>query len=483
MLSLDLKNKDTKPVFDWFEKMSRIPRGSGNMEKISEFCVDFAKSHGLKFVKDDANNVIIYKDATKGYENCQPVILQGHLDMVCQNHPWRPFDFEKEGINILAEGDFVMADGTTLGADNGIGAAMILAILESDKTPHPPIEAVFTTDEEIGMIGASKLDVKNLSGKKIINLDSEDLHELTVSCAGGSDFTMKFDTTLKTVCAKFVKLRLVGLLGGHSGVEIHKGRTNANKLLGELLWELSRKMDFDIVSSFGGTKPNAIPNVNETFLCIKDVNAFNNVIRTIVSKLKSKISKTEPDFGCEMVVFDEDGTYTCFCDEDKKRFINALCDCPDGVIKMSENIDGLVETSLNLGIVKADANGVFFHHALRSNVDAQLSELEERMTFFANKMGAKPEIFGRYPSWEFKEDSTLQEIYKIAHKEHFGFDVKVCAIHAGLECGVFSSKIEGADCISVGPQLYDVHTVNEKMSISSVEDSFAMLCKTLSMCK
>lgn len=483
MLSLNLKNKDTKPVFDWFEKMSHIPRGSGNMEKISEFCVDFAKSHGLKFVKDDANNVIIYKNAAKGYENAQPVILQGHLDMVCQKIQRLDFDFEKDGINIFTEGDFVKADGTTLGADNGIGAAMILAILESDNIPHPPIEAVFTTDEEIGMIGASKLDVKNLSGKKIINLDSEDLHELTVSCAGGSDFTINFVPDTKTVIGKCAKIKMSGLLGGHSGVEIHKGRTNANKLCGKILDKLLEKVHFDIISSFGGTKPNAIPNSNETVVCVYDEETFEREFFEVVNAIKSEICKNEPDFRCDVEIEKEQNTYICFTEKDKERFVYLLSNCPDGVLKMSDNIDGLVETSLNLGIMRADENGVFFHHALRSNVDAQLSELEEKMSAFATKNNAKCEIFGRYPSWEFKEDSTLQEIYKIAHKEYFGFDVKVCAIHAGLECGVFSSKIDGADCISVGPQLYDVHTVNERMSISSVEDSFAMLCKTLSMCK
>ncbi len=481
MLSLNLKNKDTKPVFDWFEKMSRIPRGSGNMEKISQFCVDFAKSHGLEFIKDDANNVIIYKGASKGYENAQPVILQGHLDMVCQKIQGLDFDFEKDGINIFSDGDFVKADGTTLGADNGIGAAMILAILESDKICHPPIEAVFTTDEEIGMIGASKLDVKNLSGKKVINLDSEDLHELTVSCAGGSDFTVSFGVTKEEVLGHKVKININGLCGGHSGVEIHKGRTNANKLCGEILNLLSKNVDFEIVSSFGGTKPNAIPNSNETVVCIDDTEKFKSALGKIVKEIKEKIKQTEPSFEC--FIQEEDNVENCVCISEKEKFIKSLCVYPDGVQAMSENIDGLVETSLNLGIMKADENGVFMHFALRSNVDASLTQLEEKMTDISNDLGAKAQVFGRYPSWEFKEDSTLQEIYKKAHKEHFGFDVKVCAIHAGLECGVFSSKIDGADCISVGPQLYDVHTTNERMSISSVEDSFEMLCKTLSMCK
>ena len=473
-----------RKVFDIFGEISKIPRGSGNRVKIADYCENFAQNLKLKYIRDDENNVIIFKAATKGYENAEPIILQGHLDIVCQSTEDKVIDFLTQGLSIYRDGDFIKADRTTLGADNGIAVAYIMAILSSDDIPHPPIEAVFTADEEIGLLGANALDTSVLKAKKMINLDSETDDVLTVSCAGGQDVLLKIPVTQKQRSGTKLTLGIKGLLGGHSGVEIDKGRTNANRLMGKLLFMLNEECEFDILSINGGKKPNAIPNsciaeicTNNSELIIKWIDNAHTLLAL------SEIKEKEPDFQIE-IKKENDGEYVCFDTITKDNLLYLLTNAPDGVIKMSEEIEGLVETSLNLGVLSTENSFVSFHYALRSNKENELHLLTEKVLAKGEKARAENEVSGFYPPWEFKNDSPLRELYKECYKEMFNKDITVEAIHAGLECAVFSSTIKDLDCISVGPTMYDVHTPNESLSISSALKTFELLLKVLAQsCK
>lgn len=465
-------------VFYYFKKISAVPRGSGNMNGIARFCEDFAVKHGLKYVRDKSDNVVIYKEASEGYENSEPVILQGHLDMVCQKTDECQIDFEKDGIELYADGDYVKARGTTLGADNGIAVAIILAILESDSIAHPPIEAVFTTDEEVGMIGARAFDTGVLKAKKMINLDSEEDGTVTVSCAGGSDFRVNIPLEFERKYGTKITLTLSGLQGGHSGVEINKGRANADILAGRILNHLNGICEFDIISVNGGDKSNAIPNSFTAELCVYNINDFCGDAEKYFDVLKREICDREKNFTAHISVQGDD-YYSVLTDPLKSKIIFTLLCVPNGVMQMSADIDGLVETSLNLGVLKTENNSVIMHFALRSNKQSALMFLEERLSAFFKVQNVEYETFGHYPPWEYKENSELRRIYEQTYTELYGKAPKIEAIHAGLECGVFASVIKDFDCIAIGPALYDVHTVNEKLSISSTENLFNLIIKML----
>lgn len=473
-----LENVKPQRVFKYFEDICGIPHGSGDMDKIADYCVEFAKSHSLKHVRDTANNVIIYKNGTAGYENAEPVILQGHLDMVCQKTEESNIDFENDGLEIFVDGDFVKARGTTLGADNGIAVAMILAILESEEYSHPPIEAVFTTDEEIGMVGAKKLDMSLLNGRKMINIDSEEENAVTVSCAGGSDFKVSLPISKAYKSGTEITVILKGLQGGHSGIEIDKGRVNANILAGRFLKHLADITDFDIIAIDGGDKGNAIPNLCRIKLCVADAEVFKNEAEKYLEVIKNEISEREKDFTA-IITLGAKGDYFVFDNELKRALIFVLLCTPNGIIEMSKSIEGLVETSLNLGILATEEENVTMLFTLRSNKKSVHVALEEKLKGFFGILNCSIEVWGHYPPWEFVENSPLQKLYIDTYKDIIGVEPSVVAIHAGLECGTFSDALPGLDCISIGPDLYDVHTVNEKMSISSTERIFRVLTSLL----
>ena len=481
-LMREFKPLSPEKVFRFFGEICRIPHGSGDMEKIADYCVGFAESRGLRFDRDNSNNVIIYKNGTKGFENSEPVILQGHLDMVCQKTAESDVDFLKDPISIYVDGDYVKAKGTTLGADNGIAVAMVLSILDSVDISHPPIEAVFTTDEEIGMIGASRLDMSKLSAKRMVNLDSEEDDVLTVSCAGGMDFNAKATAETKVSDGIALKLTVKGLTGGHSGVEIDKGRVNSNVLAGRILNALKKTADFDIVSVFGGDKCNAIPLRTEITVITKDAKQLKSEVLAIEEVIKKEISAREPDFNIEISNLSESGK-TAFSDSAQHKIIYLLNLVPNGICEMSREIEGLVETSLNLGILKADVNGIYVTHALRSNKSSAIRSLSDRLSLLYSALGFECETGGYYPPWEFKENSALQDAYRDAYSAINGTPVKVEAIHAGLECAVFADKIKGLDCIAIGPTLFDVHTTGERMQISSVEKIYKTVTKLLESLK
>lgn len=478
---MKLENLKPQRVFKYFEEICAIPHGSGDMDRIADYCVEFAKSHSLEYKRDAADNVVIYKNATKGYENAEPVILQGHLDMVCQQTEDRNIDFLNDGLDIFVDGDFVKARGTTLGADNGIAVAMVLAILESNEYKHPRIEAVFTTDEEIGMVGATKLDMDWLSGTKMINIDSEEQNAVTVSCAGGSDFKVTMTVSRVKKSGTEITVILKGLKGGHSGIEIDKGRVNANMLAGRFLNHIASVADFDIISIDGGDKGNAIPNLCKIRLCVDDVADFVDKAEKELEIIKNEIAERERNFS-PVVSVGENVEHEVFDGKLKNDIVYALTCSPNGIIEMSAGIAGLVETSLNLGILATENEEITMLFTLRSNKKSAMQALENKLKTFFGALPCHIEASGHYPPWEFKENSELQNLYKEVFAEKMGYEPEIVAIHAGLECGIFYSAIEGLDCISIGPDLFDVHTVNEKMSISSTEKIFNILIALLEKC-
>lgn len=479
---MQTNNLKPQKVFEYFNMLSAIPHGSGDMDGIASFCENFAKEHGFKFIRDKDNNVIIFKNGTAGYEKCEPIILQGHLDMVCQKTPESSIDFTKDGLDLYIDGDFVKAKGTTLGADNGIAVAMVLAILDSADIPHPPIEAVFTTDEETGMIGARALDMSVLRGKRMINLDSETENIVTVSCAGGGDFRVSIPIVRSTVQGTKITLDIKGLQGGHSGVDIKNNRENANMIAGRVLNELKSNFDFDIISINGGDKSNAIPNRCIIELSVSAPNEFITCAEKYFDIIRNEISDREPDFKPNVSI-GEAGEFDVFTSDIKEKIIYTLLCVPNGITEMSAEIKGLVQTSLNLGILVTNEQNIILHFALRSNKKSALLFLEQRLMAFFNNLDLKYETFGHYPPWEYKSNSPLRELYCNIYFSKFDKNPKITAIHAGLECGVFSDGIKDLDCISIGPNLYDVHTVRERLSISSTQNLYNMVVELLGKLK
>lgn len=480
MSNLNLANKSR--VFYYFEEICKIPHGSKNMTKIADFCVDFANKHNLKFVRDDANNVIIYKNGTKGYEESAPVILQGHLDMVCQKTPNSDINFETDGLKVFVDGDFIKAQDTTLGADNGIAVAMMLAILENTELSHPPIEAVFTTDEEIGMIGAGKLDMSKLTAKRMINLDMGKNDEAIISCAGGIDVKITLPIKRSVACGKKLSFVISGLKGGHSSGMIDKGRVNADVLAGRILAYLKKIGDFDIIEMCGGNKGNVIPSHCEFSIVVGNSEEFISKVEDYIDEIKKEVADREENLKVS-IRLDEEGNFKVINKEAKDKIIYLLTALPNGVMEISTKIRNLVETSLNLGILKTDENEISLLYTLRSNKESALSYLQEKMFLMAEYSGCNVETSGHYPSWEYIEDTELQRLYVKCYKEKFGNAPKLHAVHAGLECGIFSSKIKGLDCIAIGPDMFDIHTVNERLSISATDEFFEFLKYFLSKCK
>lgn len=472
-----LGNLTPSDVFKYFEDICSVPHGSGNVSALAEYCVNFAKTHSLKCVRDDDDNVIIYKEGTS--DSGEPLILQGHLDMVCQKTEESSVNFEKDGLEIYVDGDMITANGTTLGADNGIAVAMILSILASNDLKHPPIEAVLTSDEEIGMVGAGELDVSLLRSKRMINLDSESDDVVTVSCAGGSDFAVTLPFTRVSKRGFLVKIELKGLKGGHSGVKIGEGRVNASILLGRMLNAISEITDIDLVSVFGGDKANAITNHVQANIVVYDVDEFLSEFAEITSEIKREISAREPDFSVMLTCGDEPADIEVISDECLLDLIYILGTAPNGVMEMSAEIEGLVETSLNLGILNTLPNEIYLHFSLRSNKLSALKALEDKLLLFFSKIKCSIETSGYYPSWEYNADSPLRDTYVSVFTEMMGKEPNIEAIHAGLECGVFASQIADFDCIAIGPTMYDVHTADERLSISSTEKIYNVLIKTL----
>ena len=462
---------DTQRVFDFFEEISQIPRISGSSGKIADYLESFAKSRGLFYKRDSNNNVIVRKSATRGYENASAVIFQSHTDMVGDKVAGSNFDFQKDGVSLCYDGDFIRADGTTLGADDGIGMAYALAVLDSKDIEHPEIEALFTSDEEIGLIGAAAFDTSELHGRWLINIDSDEEGVFTVGCAGGERVDVSLPYKPDEVVDSVIKIKLSGLIGGHSGVEIDKGRENAIKILAEIL---SACDDLRICDFSGGSADNAIPSFAE---CAVLTHNRETLLRAI-KKMKERISNKEPSatFYIEDV---EDETRSAYSIENSARILEIVSDMPTGVYKMSEDIQGLVETSSNLGVVGVSGGRVTLAVSVRSSKNSEKSALCDRIFDIAKCFSAETSARGEYPAWEYKKDSELCDVMKRVYLDTFGREPTVMVIHAGLECGIFSQKIEGFDCVSLGPNGFDIHTTDERLSISSTVRVYDYLIKVL----
>lgn len=457
-------------VFEIFRDFSGIPHGSGNTAGATKFCVNFAKEHGLNAETDEIGNVIIKKPASKGFEDHPALILQGHLDMVCEKAPGKEIDFTKEGLTLYRDGDFIFADGTTLGGDDGIAVAMILALLCEKELSHPEIEAVFTIDEETGMDGARALDTSRLFGKTMINLDSEDEDTLWVSCAGGARANAEIPVarTSSNYESAF-KITLSGLCGGHSGTEIDKGRLNAVKELSRFVSSLDGTELSDIR---GGLMDNAIPR--EAVAIVK-TDRENELLKSVFDFEAELKTLSSDDSALTLTAEKIDLDAPVLTDDSKKAVLGFINEAPNGVIAMSKNIEGLVETSLNLGILKLEEEKLLASFAVRSSVNTEKDKLLKAVSDCAERFSGIASFHGEYPAWEYNETSRVRDVIAAVYEEKHGKKCEVRAIHAGLECGIFYDKIEGLDCVSFGPNIYDIHTPEERLSVSSVSRVYSLL--------
>ena len=472
-----LAGLNPEPVFSYFEQLCAIPHGSGNTKMISDFLVAFAKEQGLRYVQDEHNNVIIFKDGSKGYEDHPTVILQGHIDMVTEKDPDCPIDMQTEGLDITHDGEYVFAKGTTLGGDNGIAVAFAMALLADKDAVHPPLEVLLTVDEEIGMLGADAADLSMLKGRTLINMDSEEEGIFTVSCAGGVSTVTTLPVQRHAVYGPCIRLSVDGLQGGHSGVEIHKNRANANKVMGELLSRVQKVMPLCLTSFSGGSKDNAIPRsctVTAVMLGM-DPAPINEIIENLQQEIRAQYDEPEAVITGENI--DALGG-NALSTEETAKVIAMLCAVPNGVQEMSKDIAGLVQTSLNLGIAKL---GESFEMVIsvRSSVNAEKLALVERLEELAKFHGAEFGCNGDYPAWEYKADSRLRDTLVNIYRRMFQTEPQVVAIHAGLECGLLSEKLPGLDCISIGPNMYDIHTSRERLHIASAQRTWEFVQQIL----
>ena len=478
-----LEKLSPNKVWKYFEDICRIPHGSGNVKAISDYCVDFAKSHGLKYRQDESYNIIIWKPATKGYENAPTVILQGHMDMVAVKEDDCTLDLEKDGLELEIDGDFVSAKGTSLGGDDGAAVAYGLAILDSTEIAHPALEVVFTVDEEIGLLGAASIDTSDLKGKLFMNLDSEEEGIFLTSCAGGATVMCNLPYEEKKQAQGVVyEIDIKGLVGGHSGAEINKERASANVLIGRLLFTLQENPEVSFVLSeiSGGEKDNAISKFAKAVVVVadEDVEAFEQAVKELEETVRYEYQYTDKDIRF-LVTKTEEDTVEVFTAKDMTRIILALVHMPYGVQKMNTKIEGMVETSLNMGIISTTEDAVKLCYSVRSSISSEKDYLIEKMISLIELLGGECEVSGKYPGWAYQEESMLRDHMVAAYKKLYGEEPILQGIHAGVECGLFASKIEGLDCISIGPQMHDIHTTNEKLSISSVSRTWDLVIETL----
>ncbi len=467
---IDLSDiKGAKRALHWFLEISKIPRGSGNTAPIAAFLESFAKARALEYIRDEYDNVIIKKPASAGLEDRPTVILQGHSDIVAEKTAECKKDMEKEGVDVYRDGDFLRAEGTTLGGDDGVALAYALAILEDENAVHPALEAVFTTDEETGLTGATGLDGKCLSGKILINLDSEEEGIFTAGCAGGVRADLSFPVKREVTSGKVYEIKVSGLLGGHSGVEIDKGRQNAIKVLAEVLSALDSPR---LIHIAGGTKDNAIAREARALLSLKDEPS-----RDMINKIIAKYSEAEPNISVSVAeaVSDE----TPLTEQCSAAVTDAIRELPFGVIGMCEDIPSLPETSMNLGTVSTEKDGVLVCCSLRSSKGSEKEKLLKRVEDIAKAHGASVTVHGDYPGWEYKRDSHVRDVMCGIFEKTYGRAPEVVTIHAGLECGILSDKIEGLDAISIGPDNFGIHTTEEHMSIPSFVRVFEFLSEVL----
>ena len=477
MEAVKLAGLQPASVFGYFEKLCSYPHGSGNTKQISDFLVSFAQEQGLRYIQDELNNVILFGEGTCGYEDHEPVVLQGHMDMVCDKDADCPIDMDTQGLDVTCDETHVFSKGTTLGGDNGIAVAYALALLADKTIPHPPLEVIITVDEETGMFGATGIDLSMLKGRTLINLDSEDEGIFTVSCAGGARGTISLPVHRRAVYGPCVRLTVEGLRGGHSGVDIHKNRANANKVMGELLSRVQKLMPLCITKMSGGSKDNVITHSCQVTLVAMGM--YPEKINDVAQQLENEIREQYDEPNVKIYGDDVDALGgNALTTEDTAKVIAFLCAAPNGVQAWSQDIEGLVQTSLNLGVVRLDEK-LNMTFAVRSSVNQEKRDLLAKLRELAEFNGADYSEVGDYPAWEYKKDSRLRDTMIETYRQMYGKAPEVVAIHAGLECGILSDKLPGLDCVSIGPNMLDIHTSREKLEIASTRRTWEFLLEIL----
>ena len=472
-----LAGLEPQAVFACFEKLCAIPHGSRNTKAISDYLVAFAREQGIRCIQDNLNNVILFGEGTCGMENHAPVILQGHMDMVCEKDPGCSLDMAAEGLDVTHDDTCVYAKGTTLGGDDGIAVAYAMALLMDKTIPHPPLEVIITVDEEIGMLGAAGIDLSMLRGRRMINLDSEEEGIFTVSCAGGATAVLSLPNNRHAVYGPCIRLAVDGLQGGHSGAEIHKNRANANKVMGEFLGRIQKLMPLCLTSFSGGSKDNAIPRSCQATAVAMGIHLerINEVAAALQAEIREKYDEPE----ATVQAFDVDALGgNGLSTEDTAKVVALLCAAPNGVQAYSADIPGLVQTSLNLGIAKLGERFTATF-SVRSSVNQEKQALLDKLRDLVGFYGGSYSQMGEYPAWEYRKDSALRDTMVRIYRQMFGKEPEVLAIHAGLECGLLGQKIPGLDCVSIGPQMHDIHTSREKLEIASTERTWRFLLEVL----
>ena len=477
---MNLNDLQPKEVFRYFYEICRIPHGSYNIDAISDYLVAFAKERNLEVVQDELKNVIIKKPATEGYEKEETLILQGHMDMVAVKDAEADIDLEKEPLRLNFKDGCLYAEGTSLGGDDGIAIAYALAILDSDTIKHPALEVVITVNEEVGMDGAIGIDLSGLKGTRLLNIDSEEEGVLLTSCAGGMRVHAVLPVNKVPLEGACVEITLSGLKGGHSGAEIHHGRANANHTMGRILAELSKKAAFNIMQISGGEKDNAIPLYAEAVLAIKnpDMALMKAELESLEAMLNNEYAGKEENILITLRKL-ESGEAEMVDAASTKSIYEYLCAVPDGVIAMSGLNPGFVETSLNLGVLKLTEDGLEADYALRSSVEESKLYLRDRVDMITRAFGGSCEFSGDYPGWEYRAVSPLRDKMIRVYEACYGNSPEVTAIHAGLECGILLKKKPELDCISFGPDIYDIHTTKERMPVYSVKRTWEYLLALL----
>ena len=464
-------------LFHFFEEISAIPRGSGNEKGISDFLVKFAEDRGLWVYQDDAYNVIIKKGGSKGAEDRPAVMLQGHIDMVCEKIAGVEHDFEKDGIDLVVKDGVLTANGTTLGSDNGVAAALMMMVLDDEDIVHPPVECVFTTEEEVGLNGARALDKSQITARTMINMDSEEEGVATISCAGGLRVECSRPVRREAAEGTLLTIEISGLKGGHSGTDIDKERQNAIRTMARIVYQLMKNTDGKLVSFDGGNKDNAIPRECAASLIYADaeeVKKAEELACSLAETLADEITPYEENFACE-ITSEEGRTADALRDEDAEAFVTAMYLAPNGVQSRNMKLDGFVVTSVNMGIVRSEADKLVIVFSPRSSVASLQEEMKARIGLLADTFGFTAEYSGEYPGWSYREVSPIREVFCESYRELFGEELRTEALHAGLECGLFSDAIPGLDAIAVGPTLYNVHTPEEYLPLDSFERFYVLL--------
>lgn len=476
-----LSNLEPEGVFRYFEEISAIPRGSYKEKAISDYLVAFAKKHDLEFWQDELYNVVMKVPASEGREQEAPVIMQGHMDMVCEKTPDCKLDMDKDGLNLAIDGDYVYAKETTLGGDDGIAVAYMLAIAEDKTISHPPLEYIITVSEEVGMDGAAGIDLSMLKGNQMLNLDSEEEGIFLCSCAGGLSAVSTLPIQKKNVkTLTGLKITVDGLVGGHSGCEIHKERGNADILLGRVLSELSKKVAFYLVDIQGGKKDNAIPVFAQAVIGISQEE--QQKVSLVCEEMQKMFTKEyrDSDAGICVMVEQEGDINRVIEADDTDKIISLLLTLPNGVMAMSTSVPGLVETSLNLGIMRLEEDHLLLQHAIRSSVTSRKYFIFEKVKTLVTTFGGCCKMQGEYPAWEYKAKSHVRDRVMELYRQLYQKEPVMQGIHAGLECGLLADKIKDLDCVAMGPDIFDIHTTSERLSISSTKRVYDFLIAYLS---